>query len=50
MSQDFVYDVLVFNTSNDTDRSTAATANFDIDIEHALEPLGPGHRGVTFGR
>ena len=25
------------------------TANLDIDIEYALEPLSPGHRGMLFG-
>ena len=27
---------------------TAATANLNVDIEHALESLGPGHRDVPF--
>jgi hypothetical protein len=42
------YDVLVLNTGDDLYRSTAMTANLDIDIEDALEPLGPGHRDVPF--
>ena len=31
--------------------STAAgAACFNVDIEHALEPLRPGHSGMTFGQ
>lgn len=49
MSQDSVDDVLILNASDDLDRPTAATANFNIDIEYALESLGLGHGGMTFG-
>ena len=48
MSQDPVDDVLILNASDDFDGPTAATANFRIDIEYALESLGPGHRGMPF--
>ena len=58
MSQDAIeglprvigYDVLVLNTGDDLYRSAAMTANLDIDIdiEDALESLGPGHRDVPF--
>ena len=48
MSQDPVDDVLILNASDDFDGSTAATANLDVDIEYALESLGPGHRDVPF--
>jgi hypothetical protein len=56
MSQDAIeglprfigYDVLVLNTGDDLYRSTAMTANLDIDIEDALESLGPRHRDVLF--
>ena len=37
------YDVLVFDARDNTDSSPAATANLDVDVEHALESLGPGH-------
>jgi hypothetical protein len=49
MSQNSIDDVLVLNTGYDLYRSTATTANLDIDIEYALEPLGPGHCRLTFG-
>ena len=48
MSQDAVDNVPVLNTGDDLYRSTAMTANLDIDIEDALESLGPGHRDVSF--
>ena len=48
VSEDSIYDVVVLNTGDDLYRSTAMTANFDIDIEYALESLGPGHRDVSF--
>ena len=49
MSQNLVYDVLVLNTRNDLNRPAAPTADLDIDVEDALEPLSPGHRGMLFG-
>lgn len=48
MSQDSIDDVLILNTSDDSDRSAAAAADFNVDIEYALESLGPGHRDVAF--
>ena len=52
MSQNCIYEVLVLNTGDDLDRSTAVTVNLDIDIdiEDALESLGPGHRDVPLSR
>jgi hypothetical protein len=50
MGQDFVYDALVLDTRNDSDRSTAAATDLDVDIEDAFQPLGPENGGVTFGR
>ena len=41
--QDSVDDVLILNASNDFGGPTAATTNFNIDIEYALESLGPRH-------
>ncbi len=41
MSKDSIDAVLVLNTGNDLYRSTAMTANLDIDIEYALESVGP---------
>jgi len=43
MGQDPVDDVLVLNTSDDSDRSAAAAADFNVDIEYSFESLGPGH-------
>ena len=34
MSQDLVYDVLVRDTCNDSDRSAAAAANLNVDIKY----------------
>ena len=48
MSQNSIDDVLVFDARDNSDRSTAATTNLYIDTEYALEPLGPGHRGMPF--
>ena len=50
MGQDLVADVLVLNTGNDPDRSTAAAADLDVDIEDTFQALSPGHRGVTLSR
>ena len=36
MCQDSVDDVLILNASDDFDGPTAATTNFNIDIEYAL--------------
>ena len=43
MSQDSVDDVLILNASDDFDVPATATTNFNIDIEYALESLGPRH-------
>ena len=43
MSQDPVDDVLVLNACDDPDRTTAASANANVDIEYAFEPLRLGH-------
>jgi hypothetical protein len=48
MSQNPVDNVLVLNASDDFDGPTAMTANLDIDIEYALQSVGPGHRDVPF--
>ena len=42
------YDFLLLDATfrrldDDFDRPPAATANLDVDFEHALESLGPGH-------
>ena len=34
----------VFNTGNDLDLTGTALAGLDVDVEHSLEPLHPGHR------
>ena len=48
MSKDSIDDVLVLNEGDNSYGSTAMTANLNIDIEYALESLGPGHRDVPF--
>ena len=52
MSQNSIDDVLALYAGDDLDRSTAVTVNLDIDIdiEDALESLGPGHRDVPLSR
>ena len=50
MSQDPVDDVLVLNACDDPDRTTAASANANVDIEYAFEPLRPGHCSMTLSR
>jgi hypothetical protein len=50
MGQDPIDDVLVVNTSDDSDRSAAAGADFNVDIEYSLESLGPGHSRMTLDR
>ena len=41
MSQGPVEDVLILNASDDVAGFTAMTTNLDIDIEYALESVGP---------
>ena len=50
VSQDSIDGLLVLNARNDPDRTTAAAANLNVDIEYALESLSPGHRRVTLSR
>ena len=40
MSQDSIDDVLVLNIGDDLHRSTAMTANLDIDVDSRREPIG----------
>ena len=49
VSQNSIDDVLVLDTSDDSDRSAAAAADFDVYIEYSLEPLSPGHGGMALG-
>ena len=49
MSQNSIDDVLIFDTSDDSDRSAAAAADFDVYVEYSLESLSPGHGGVALG-
>jgi len=48
MSQNIVDNVLVLDAGDDSGRTTAATANFNVDIEYALESMGPGHGDIPF--
>ena len=50
VSQNSIDDVLVLDTSDDSDRSAAAAADFNVDIEYSLESLGPGHSRMTLDR
>jgi hypothetical protein len=48
--QDPVDDLLVLNTSDDSDRAYTASTDLDADIEDTLESLGPGHSRMTLDR
>ena len=48
MSQNAIDDLLVLDAGDDSGRSTASTANFNVYVEYSLESLGPGHRDVLF--
>jgi hypothetical protein len=65
MSQDLVYDVLFFNTRNDSHRTTAPATDLDVPqgtfscccasihlvyVEHTFQSLSPGHCGVVLNR
>ncbi len=41
VSQNPVDNLLVLNTSDDSDRSAAASTDFNVDIEYSLESPGP---------
>ena len=49
MSQYLSYHRRVFHTGDDPYRTLALLAGFDVDVEYALQPLGPGHGGVALG-
>ena len=49
VSQHPVYDVLLLNTRNDSDRPTATTADLDIDAENAFKALSPRHGCMALG-
>ena len=50
VSQNPVDDALVLNTSDDSNRASTASTDLDVDIEDALESLGPGHSRMTLYR
>ena len=50
VSQDSVDDILIFNAGNGPAGTSATATDLDVDLENPLEPLGPGHGGVTFSR
>jgi hypothetical protein len=50
MSQNSIDDILVLNTRDDPDRSSATATDFDVDVEDALEPLCPGHCHMSLRR
>ena len=41
-------DQWVFDAGDHFDGTAAGTARLNVDIEHALEPLSPGHGRTTF--
>jgi len=44
-----VLDATVRRLDDDPDISATKTADLDIDVEDAFEPLRPGHGGMTLG-
>jgi hypothetical protein len=50
MGQDPVDDLLVLNTSDDSDSASTASTDFNVDIEYSLESLGSGHSRMTLDR
>ncbi len=48
--QDSINGILFFNTGDNSDSTSAAIANFNVDIEYALESLGPDNSRMTLDR
>ena len=49
MGEDPVDDLLLFDASDYLDGPTTARACLYVNVEHALEPLCPGHCRMVFG-
>jgi hypothetical protein len=47
MGQNSIDDVLVLNTSDDSDRAYTASTDLDVDIEYSLESSCSDHCCVT---
>ena len=45
--ENLLNDLRIFDTGNDFDVTAAVFADFDVDVEHSLEALHPGHRAVA---
>lgn len=50
MIQNLLNDHRVLHAGDDAYRALASLASFDVDVEHALQPLSPRHGGVAFRR
>ena len=48
--EDLIDDVGILDAGDDPHRPAAGRAGLDVDPEHPLEALRPGHRGTAFGR
>ena len=48
MGQNFVNELLIFDTGDHFDESSTMGADFNINVEHPFQPLSPGHGGVAF--
>ena len=46
MRQDLVDHGWIFDARDHLDRTTTVFTGLDLDLEHALQPLGPRHRDV----
>jgi hypothetical protein len=49
MGQDSLDYRRIFKACDDLDLPSTALAGLDIDVKYTLEPLHPGHRGMTLG-
>ena len=43
MGKYLVYDLLILNTGNDLNRTTAMSAGFHINVKYPFQALCPGH-------
>ena len=50
VGKNFLDGYRVLDAGDDFDSTAALTAGFDVDVEHSLEALRPGHGRMAFGR
>ncbi len=50
MSEDLLDHQRILDAGDDPDGATAGSAGLDVDVEHPLQALSPGHRNAAFAR